>query len=153
MPPKRITVKNCADPMEAAFLRDWLARHGIDVINTAEQMSPWTGRYGLLARGPQLRVIPRDVQRARELLKAPPTCILAAETDDDALPPPPAYTQDDCMQDDAYLRCPNCGSTNIEKRHMSWPVFLLVNLLLLGLPFLLSSPTWICHDCDWDSHR
>ena len=52
------------------------------------------------------------------------------------------------------LRCPNCGSDNVEEITISPIIRMLAIILLLGLPLLVARKrVWVCRDCDWDSTR
>ncbi|HDP35847.1 MAG TPA: hypothetical protein ENN29_12150 [Candidatus Hydrogenedentes bacterium] len=141
------TIKQCSDLAEAAFLASYLEEHGIPVTNSAEKMGAWTGRYSLLARGPVLRVHPRDAVKARKLLATPPPTITEDFEE--------TYEEkgEEWKPGDQLKRCPLCGSPNISAI-ASWDI---MGLLLKTLTFGAYTPTgdilWICRDCDWDSKR
>ncbi|HOC67347.1 MAG: hypothetical protein BWX80_03347 [Candidatus Hydrogenedentes bacterium ADurb.Bin101] len=144
---KYISIKQCADYAEAAFLANYLQENGIRVENSAEKMGAWTGRYSMLSRGPVLRVDPKDAARARKLLMNPP------KVDEEALEALNKVCEQDWTFDEELRRCPLCGSENIvripEHLLLEW----VVNMLTLGLCKLSGRPMWICRDCDWDSRR
>ncbi|HOH31959.1 MAG TPA: hypothetical protein PLC40_19935 [Candidatus Hydrogenedentes bacterium] len=144
---KYISIKQCADYAEAAFLANYLQENGIRVENSAEKMGAWTGRYSMLSRGAVLRVDPKDAAKARKLLANPPK---VKDADLESLSD--VHEQDWTFEEE-LRRCPLCGSENIvripEHLFLEW----VVNMLTLGFCKLSGKPMWICRDCDWDSRR
>jgi len=142
-----VTVKQCRDYVEAAYLAGVLQDNGIQVENSAEKMGAWSGRYAILSRGPVLRVDPKDLSRARKLLLSPP------KVDEAALESLNEVCEKDWTYEENLPHCPLCGSENIvrvpEQLLLEW----IVNLLTLGLYKFSGRPMWICRDCDWDSRR
>ncbi len=146
MATRYVTVKQCRDYAEAAYLAGVLQDNGIQVENSAEVLGAWSGRYSLLSRGPVLRVDPKDVVQARALLRNPPVIEETASEPEDAC-------EQDWTYEEELQHCPLCGSENIvrvpEQLLLEW----IVNLLTLGLYKFSGKPMWICRDCDWDSRR
>jgi hypothetical protein len=147
MQQKLMTVKQCSDPAEAAFLANFLEENGIHVENSAEKMGAWTGRYSLLSRGPLLRVHPVDADKARRLLKNPPT-ISDAELERVSQPVEAEWDPDEVLK-----CCPLCGSEQIVSVSSSLLMDWVVNIVMLGMHKSTNAPMWICRNCDWDSRR
>lgn len=147
MATKMVTIKHCNDPAEAAYFAGLLADHGIVVENSAEKMGAWTGRYSLMARGPLLRVHPKDADRARSLIMNAPADV-ESEVGEYAAEPEAAW-----QSEGPFTHCPLCGSENL---HVV-PASLLLCWALTMLSFGFCRPSeetlWICRDCDWDSRR
>jgi hypothetical protein len=143
-----VTVKNCQNAFESAFLKAYLVDNGIRTWDSGEEQSAWTGRYSMLSRGARLRVMPQDADRAKKLLEHPPKFPETDIAEEDDAPSKPAKVKMELGVDGALLWCPNCRSKNIEELAPS-----LLARLFAGLFGHEVSGTWICRDCDWDSHR
>ncbi len=144
-----VTVKRCTNPFESAFLKDYLERNGIPARDTGMELRAFTGRYGLLSRGCQVQVRAEDAARARALLEHPPEAPLDFAAQDTADIAAPLFDARGNL-----LRCPNCGSDNVEEITISPIIRMLAIILLLGLPLLVARKrAWVCRDCDWDSTR
>lgn len=145
MQAKLVTVKQCSDPAEAAFFANYLEENGIHVENSMEKMGAWSGRYSMLARGPVLRVYPKDAPKARQLLQNPPPPI---EEDYEFQTDVP---KTDWVPGEQPQACPRCGSGNIVSvpGNLLWGW--LVSMLTFGIAKPFGVPMWICRDCDWDS--
>ncbi len=144
-----VTVKQCTNPFESAFLKDYLERNGIPARDTGAELRAFTGRYGLLSRGCRVQVRPEDAARARKLLERPPEAPLGFAAYGVVEPAAPIFDVRGNL-----LRCPNCGSDNVEEVAISPIIRVLATVLLLGLPLLVARKrAWVCRDCDWDSTR
>lgn len=144
---KLVTIKQCSDPAEAAFFANYLEDNGIHVENSVEKMGAWTGRYSMLAKGPVLRVYPKDAVKARKLLQNPPKAI--DEDFEFHLDAP----QTDWTPGEELHACPQCGSVNIVSVPGNLLVGWLFSILTFGIAKPYGTPMWICRDCDWDSKR
>ncbi len=147
MASKYITVKQCSDYAEAAFLADYLTGNGIHVENSAEKMGAWSGRYSMLARGPVLRVDPKDAAKARKLLLHPP------RVDEEKLGTINEVHEEDWNLDEELKHCPLCRSENIVRVPENLILEWIVTLLTFGFHKMSGKSMWICRDCDWDSRR
>lgn len=153
MPQPLVTVKTCSNAFESAFLKAYLEGNGIRTWDTGEQQKAWLGRYSMLARGTRIQVLPKDAARARKLLENPPEFHMPEEAEDETSGASEALALE-FDEGGNLLKCPNCGSENIEELTTSPVVRLVLTILFLGLPLLFSQKrAWICRDCDWDSHR
>ena len=144
-----VTVKQCTNPFESAFLKDYLERNGIPARDTGAELRAFTGRYGLLSRGCRVQVRAEDAARARKLLERPPEAPLDFAAYSAAEATAPLFDARGNL-----LRCPNCGSDNVAEIAISPIIRMLAIILLLGLPLLVGRKrAWVCRDCDWDSTR
>lgn len=143
-PTDLVTVQQCSNPFEAAFLKAYLQSEGVNAWFDGEDARGFTGRYSVVGRGVCLRVRKQDAKRARLLLEH--------------VPEPPALDEDEetaeeIVEDNGSCvtavpdpeSCPNCGSTKIGRAKA--PRWLMI--VLLGLPALLRGNSWSCAACGW----
>jgi hypothetical protein len=138
--PPSTSVHTCSNAFEAAFIKNYLAGHGIAATFDGEDALGFTGRYGVLGKGVAVRVAPGSAARARALLAAMPEPEAAP---DEAVPG--ADEEDDGLVIAPPAACPNCASAHIGSAlPPRW-----LDRLLLGLPRRLAGGTWHCADCGW----
>lgn len=135
-----VTFESYYDPMLAHIIRTRLEANGIPCFVTDESVLGAHPIYNKAAGGVKLKVFERDVARCRE--------ILAAEGD--------LHEQDHHEVDnenDTYVVCPFCGSTNIshiepEQEGGEWSEMLGTFANLVN-PFH-TQKNWHCNNCRQD---
>lgn len=142
-----VSIKECTDMAEAVFLTSYLAENDIPAQNSAETMGAWTGRYSALSRGPQLRVPPQHVARARKLLKELNASLPAVS--EEAFEEPSI----DWQPGQDLQQCPLCGSPRIKKVARYFLLDAFFSFFIPGRNCFSAPAMWVCPDCDWDSRR
>lgn len=142
----------CKDPIQAEFFKSFLAAEGLHV-HLSNDRPGWTGRYSTLSRGVRLEIPQQELTRARALIKEAESgkyalteaeLIAAAGVEEDADAPDAPYRP---------KACPGCGSGNVRKLRKGGLLYLLINLLFLGMLWMLTPDTWACSDCGWEWTR
>ena len=137
MDDKIVTFERYYDPMLAHIIRTRLEANGIPCFIADENTFGSNPIYNPAAGGVKLKIFERDIARCRELL--------ATEGD---LHEQDHHEVDD--ENDAYVVCPFCASTNVsnisaEKETGEWPN-VLDSIINLVNPFS-AAKNWRCNNC------
>jgi len=147
----RVTIRTCNDMLEADFLKSFLESHGVPVMlgQNRRMMTSVTGHYSKLAKV-SLEVPADEEERALTLLQEAEEGKFAIgddfemEEEEEYAPAAPRRIP---------TACPSCGSVNIVEERNRGALNFLVNILFLGIPWLIGRRSWICADCHWHWSR
>ena len=151
MPEELASLTTCESLQHAYFIRSLLESHGVEVFLTNEHATRMM-MHPHLAGGVGVQVRAADLDEAAELLEAVEEAALedegwTPEPVEDPEVPPDHPSEPAPLEEDNYTDsfCPICGGMR------SAPVirggWLLVSLLLLGLPLLLFGGVRHCDIC------
>ena len=130
---KYVTIATYIGAWEAHLARAKLESEGICALVLDDQTASINWIYSSALGGVRLQVREEDSERALRLLEA------TAEEE-------PAIQRECSALDMTSHLCPACGSSNISRARVSWPVKAL-SFLLYGLPFLFNRKLVVCMNC------
>ena len=133
---KIITFESYYDPMLAHIVRSRLEANGISCFLADENIIGANPLYNNAVGGIKLKIFEKDIERCRE--------ILAKEGD---LHEEDHYELDN--EDNTYVVCPFCASTNVSHINEEEEPGMLDNLMNLANPFY-SRNNWHCNTCQQD---
>ncbi|MBI2435866.1 MAG: hypothetical protein HYV26_23680 [Candidatus Hydrogenedentes bacterium] len=150
MPEKMLTVHQCSDLLQAEFLKDFLMNNGLHP-RLSNDRPGWTGRYATIARGVRIAVPLHESKQAKALIAEAESGKFALSDKELA----DFAEEQGAAPDTPYVpkACPSCGSPKVVRASSGGVLFVLLNLLFLGIPWLLRSTQWCCADCGYEWTR